>query len=208
MASQEQTFFIAGPVGKLEALSHKLDAPEIRGIAVICHPHPLHGGTMHNKVVHTLARAMDDLGLATVRFNFRGIGASDGTYDHTIGETQDLLAVIDWVREHYPDQPLWLGGFSFGGYVALRAASQRPIARLITIAPAVSMFDTEPLQIPDCPWLLVQGDADDTVPHQKVLDWIATLDKPPRTIFLKGVEHFFHGQLVALRKTLTVALAV
>lgn len=209
MATPEKDlpFFIPGPAGQLEALGHKLNAPDIRGIAVLCHPHPLHGGTMTNKVVHTLARAMDELGLATVRFNFRGIGQSAGSYDHTIGETQDLLAVLDWVSAHHPAQPIWLGGFSFGGYVALRAASQRPIERLITIAPAVSMFETEALKLPTCPWLLIQGDADETVPHQQVLDWIATLEKAPQTIFFKGVEHFFHGQLVALRQTLTLALS-
>jgi uncharacterized protein len=161
------SLFIPGPAGRLETL---LQSPAggddaITGIAVLCHPHPLHGGTLQNKVVHTLARTCNDLGLAALRFNFRGVGASEGKYGEAIGETEDLHAVLEWVRQQWPDRPLWLGGFSFGGYVALRAAERWPLRQLITVAPSVNLFARDPLPEVRCDWLLVQGDQDEIVPH-------------------------------------------
>ena len=207
VTAEKNTLFIPGPAGKLEALSENFaDAP--KGVLLVCHPHPLHGGTMHNKVVHTLARAGHDLGLATLRFNYRGIGESEGSYDEGNGETDDLLALIDWLDERFPAIPLWLAGFSFGAYVAMRASTLRPVQQLITVAPAVNLVRFEGLKIPDCPWLLLQGTEDEIVPFNEVVDWVGKLTTPPETIYFDGVGHFFHGQLVTLRQTLVDKLSV
>ncbi len=193
--------FIQGPQGNLETLAEGFDAP-FNGVAIVCHPHPLYSGTMHNKVVHYIARTMKKMGLATIRFNFRGVGKSEGEYGESVGETEDLLAVIDWVIEHYPDKPIWLAGFSFGGFVALRGSTQRDVKQLVTVAPSVSFFDTSDIKLPDCPWLLIQGKEDETVLHQDVLDWLKDLPIQPKAIYLDGVEHFFHGKLPLLSEIL------
>lgn len=168
-------------------------------IAVICHPHPLQGGTMTNKVVHTLARACNEVGAPTVRFNYRGVGNSEGSYDEGVGETDDALAVIDWARSRWPGIPLWLAGFSFGGGVALRASVRTRTARLITVAPAAARA-TVPENLPDCPWLLIQGDADEVLPAAMVLAWARSLKVSPEIHVLEGAGHFFHGRLIELRE--------
>src|SRR2546423_13546714 len=133
---------LPGPVGSLEAATNVPESADARaGVAVICHPHPLQGGTMHNKVVTTLERSLRELGLATVVFNFRGTGASDGVFDDGIGETDDLLAVARWAQHVRPRDALWLAGFSFGSYVAARAAAQLPVRQMISIAPPVGRWD-------------------------------------------------------------------
>lgn len=192
---------LTGPAGTLEILAEGFDAP-FTAIAIICHPHPLHGGTMLNKVVHYLARSCRELGLASLRFNYRGVGKSEGSYGEGIGESEDLLAIIDWMTQRYPGTPLWLAGFSFGCYVALRAASQRHIEQLITIAPAVNRLDFNDLPIPNCPWLLVHGEEDEVVPFADVVKWVNGLSNPPETVYLDGVGHFFHGQLPRLQQNL------
>lgn len=197
---------LPGPSGALEILGEGFDAP-FKGIAIICHPHPLHGGTMLNKVVHYLARTTRELGLASLRFNYRGVGKSEGSYGEGIGESEDLLAIIDWVDEHYPGTPLWLAGFSFGCYVVLRAAGQRQVRQLITIAPAVNRLDFSELPLPNCPWLLVHGDEDEVVPFAEVVEWVNSLSTPPETIYLDGVGHFFHGQLPRLQENLMARLS-
>jgi hypothetical protein len=178
-------------------MDHPVAAPA--AVAVVCHPHPLQGGTMQNKVAYMLARAFNDMGAVSLRFNFRGVGKSAGTFDSGQGETDDALAAIDWLMAQHPGLPFWLGGFSFGAYVALRAQSQRPVQRLVTVAPAVERFDTDDIKLPVCPWLLVQGDADDVVSPQAVLAWARSLAKPPRIVELSGAGHFFHGRLNELR---------
>lgn len=160
---------------------------------------------MHNKVAYILARAFNELGGISLRFNFRGVGASDGEYADGVGETADALAAIDWLTARHPGLPLWLAGFSFGAYVALRAQSQRPVKLLVTVAPAVERFDTSGVVLPTMPWLLVQGDADEVVAPQAVLDWVAGLAKPPQLAVLKGAGHFFHGRLNELRQTVVDA---
>ena len=189
-----------GPVGKIEAL---LDSPPNADgscVAVVCHPHPVYGGTMTNKVVHTLAKAFNDLGVPAVRFNYRGVGASEGTYDEGNGETVDTVAVIDWARERWPNARLWLGGFSFGGPVAIRAAMRRKAERLVTIAPAIQKVAVDAANLPQIPWLLVQGDKDELVDAVEVQQWVSTARNPPRFLLLPGVEHFFHGRLHELRE--------
>ncbi len=194
-----QSVEIPGPVGPLQAI---VEAPEdvVPGaFAVICHPHPLQGGTMTNKVVHTLARACNECGVPSVRFNYRGVGSSAGTYDGGVGETDDALAVIEWARLRWPGVPLWLAGFSFGGGVALRAALRIHAARLITVAPAAAR-EAPPAQLPACPWLLMQGDADEVIPANMVLEWVKGLPRQPEIRMFAGAGHFFHGRLIELRE--------
>lgn len=190
-----------GPAGQLEGL---LDAPaqcDGSRVAVICHPHPVYGGTMSNKVVHTLAKVCNELGVLSVRFNFRGVGASEGRYDEGRGETLDTLAVIRWVQERWPSAKLWLGGFSFGGAIALRAAAQvqPPPERIVTVAPAIGRIDLSGLALPTYPWLIVQGDRDELVDARGVQAWAEGLDPKPELALLPGVDHFFHGRLNDLR---------
>lgn len=202
-APRREAVSITGPAGVLEAL---LEAPEqvaVARIAVICHPHPLHHGSMHNKVVHTVSRAMLDLGAAALRFNFRGVGASDGRYDEGIGEADDAIAACAWLRERYPGAALTLAGFSFGAAVACRAAlAVRPQA-LITIAPPVSRArKLLEGRLPNTRWLVIQGDADGVVPSHEVSDWAAELGGAVELLLLPGVDHFFHGNLTQLRQTI------
>jgi uncharacterized protein len=192
---------IRGPAGVLEAALDAAAQPALAA-AVICHPHPLQAGTMNNKVVTTLSRAFTRLGADTVRFNFRGVGGSAGSYADGLGEREDALAVLEWCRERWPERRLYLGGFSFGGAVAAAIAARALPDGLVTVAPAVDRLTTD-FVAPSCPWLLVHGDADDVVPARPVLEWAATLTAPPRTVVLPGVGHFFHGRLPALLEAVT-----
>ncbi len=194
-----QPMEIAGPSGILQAIVDDPGSAQAGAIAVICHPHPLQGGTMNNKVVHTLARALNECAVPTVRFNYRGVGDSVGTYDGGAGETDDALAVIEWARLRWPDRPLWLAGFSFGGGVAVRAALRTQAVRLITVAPAMAR-DAPPVQLNDCAWLVIQGDADEVVSPQIVIDWANALTPRPDLKVLVGAGHFFHGRLIELRE--------
>ncbi len=197
-----QSLMLAGPAGALEALTLCPADAAIAATAVILHPHPLHGGTMHNKVVHTLARAFSELGVASVRFNFRGVGNSAGDFAHGKGETEDALAVIAWLREQRPGTPVWLAGFSFGATIALRAAARAQVSGLITVAPAVHLYDFSAFALPSCPWLLIQGEADEVVPVEMVRGWLSGIAALPQTLFLPGVGHFFHGHLSELKLAL------
>jgi alpha/beta superfamily hydrolase len=161
---------------------------------------------MDDKVVTTVARALQETGISTVRFNFRGVGASTGTYDQGVGETADADAVASWGTERWPGRTLVAAGFSFGAYIALRLAQLRALRHLITIAPAVQQFDVSGLAVPRCPWLVVQGDADDVVDPAAVVAWVKGLDPKPRLVVLPGVGHFFHGRLRELRDTVVDAI--
>jgi alpha/beta superfamily hydrolase len=197
-----QTLTIEGPVGALEAILEDPGENASR-IAVICHPHPLHGGTMTNKVVHTLARTFNQLGVASLRFNYRGVGASAGVYDAGRGESEDAVAVIDWALERRPGATVWLAGFSFGGAVALHAANRRLPERLITVAPAAARENPANIQVPACPWLVVQGGRDDLIDCPSVENWVAALQPRPTLVVLPEAEHFFHGRLNELREAVT-----
>lgn len=202
----EARIMLPGPVGNLEVITAMPTAPIKPIIGIICHPHPLFGGTMHNKVIYTLARAFKEMGLPTVRFNFRGVGTSEGTYANGLGETDDLIAVLEWVKQACPDHAVWLAGFSFGSYVAARGAKAWPTKQLISIAPPVTNFNFKELPPFDCPWLVVQGDHDEIVSPEAVFSWLDTLENPPQLIRMHGAGHFFHGQLIELRTELINAL--
>jgi uncharacterized protein len=190
---------IAGPAGAIEAL---LEEPQAHGgsrFGVVCHPHPLHGGTLDNKVVYTLARALHDLGVPAIRFNFRGVGASEGAFADGVGETEDALAAVAWGRARWPAAQPWLLGFSFGAVVAIKAAVRAAAERLVTVAPAVGRVATDET-LPACPWLLIQGDADEVIDAGAVLEWARGLTHPPEVRVLRGGGHFFHGRLSELRE--------
>ena len=190
---------IAGPAGALE-LVVEVPAGRPRALAVVCHPHPLHGGTLRNKVVHQLARTFRDLGAVSIRFNFRGVGASQGGYDHGRGEREDLDAVVGWAQEGWPDLPLWLGGFSFGGFVAIEAAESLRPQRLVTVAPAVSYFSEQPVNVPATDWLVIHGSADEVVPLAEVRRLVDGRSRPPALVVVDGAGHFFHGRLNDLKQ--------
>jgi uncharacterized protein len=205
MSSRLERLSIGGQAGTLEAIA---EDPGVQGssFAVVCHPHPLFGGTMDNKVVTTLARALHETGIPTLRFNFRGVGASAGVFDQGVGETADADTVASWGAAHWPGRTLVLAGFSFGAYVALRLAQQRVPRHLITVAPPIQRFDVSAMVVPRCPWLLVQGDADEVVDPAAVVNWANSLDPKPRLVVLPGVGHFFHGRLHELRDAVIDAI--
>jgi uncharacterized protein len=186
---------IDGPAGSLEALLEEPTAAPLEGFAVVCHPHPLYGGTMQNKVVHTVARALQEAAIATLRFNFRGVGASAGSYDQGRGELLDTLAVIDFGRRRWPAAAFTLAGFSFGAQMALLAAPSTAPVRLITVAPPVSRPEFGAVEPPLCPWLIVQGDADEVVDPQQVRSFAERFASPPVLVMLSGVNHLFHSHL-------------
>lgn len=193
---------IPGPAGAIECA---IDAPAgtVLGVAVICHPHPQHGGTMDNKVAQTLARVAVQTGHRSVRFNFRGVGGSEGAWDEGRGEVEDALAVIEAHRE--AGLPLLIAGFSFGGFVAAEAARRLPESgkaqRLVLVAPS-----TARQQVPEVPpdTVVVHGEADDVVPLSATLDWARPQALP--VIVFPGVGHFFHGQLGPLKNMLVQQL--
>jgi alpha/beta superfamily hydrolase len=194
---------IEGPAGVLEAL---VDAPADGGIvaiAVVLHPHPQHGGTMQNKVTHTLARALVGLDFAALRFNFRGTGGSAGRYADGDGEVEDAVAAAGFMRNRHPGRALWLAGFSFGAAIGGRAASDVGAAGLISGAPAARRVAGTLDAQPECPWLVLQGDADEVVDVNETVAWVDGLEPGPELRLLKGVDHFFHGKLNVLREAVT-----
>ena len=204
--SSEEKMLLDGPEGSLEAaLTRIVDA---KAVAVICHPHPLHGGSMQNKVVSTLQRAARDSGAHVVRFNFRGVGKSDGEFAKGVGETADCRAVIDWAVQEFPGMPLWLMGFSFGGYVAAAAACDLPTwpQRLILVAPSVERQPlAELLPLPGAA-VVMMGEAGEVVAPQAVFD---LLDGQPgvEVVRFADTSHFFHGKLVELKAATEAVLA-
>ncbi len=196
------TVSILGPAGALEAIT-TCPAEPPKGTVVICHPHPQYGGTMHNKVVHMLARSFGELGLRTVRFNFRGVGGSEGAFDHGIGETEDVLAVLEWAQARQSTGKFWLAGFSFGAFMALRAATRTSVDRLIVVAPPVEHYpELGPPPVPRVPILVLQGDQDDVVSPSAVTTWTRRLNTKAVLRMLPGAGHFFHGRLNDLRSNL------
>ncbi len=192
---------VAGPAGAIECAVDR-PAAEPRGLALVCHPHPQHGGTMDNKVVQTLARAFVQLGYTAVRFNFRGTGASQGGWDDGRGEVDDAAAVL--AAHRGAGQPLVLAGFSFGGYVASRLAQRLPegerAERLVLVAPAVRNFEVAAVSAGT---VVIHGETDDVVPLEALFEW-ARPQSLPVTV-LPGAGHFFHGQLPVLKQIVLAA---
>jgi len=197
-----------GPAGPLEVVVDMPDAgTALRDVvAVICHPLSTEGGSLTNKVVTMAARALRELGVATVRFNFRCVGKSAGDFDDGIGESDDLRAVVDWLRREKPGHALWLGGFSFGAFVSLRMADALQPALLFSIAPpAGRSWDFDAIGLYTGPWFVVQGDADEIVAPARVYDWLARLSElrtPPTVLRIADASHFFHGKLMELRQAM------
>ena len=174
------------------------------GIAVICHPHPLHGGALSNKVTYTLAASALKCGLVAARFNFRGVGKSEGVHDEGRGETDDTLAVIAWLRERLPGKKLLLAGFSFGAFVSLKAAASAKPALQISIAPPFKYFASEPLpQRLQAPWLVVHARDDEVVDFDETHRVLAQYQPPPELVTLETAGHFFHGKLGELQQIVT-----
>ena len=193
-SSTQRKIFIDGPAGKLEAVIN--DPGEKRsGIALIVHPHPLFGGTLDNKVVHTLAKAFFELGYVALRPNLRGAGKSQGNFDEGKGEMQDMLAVAEYAKGQFGDLPLALAGFSFGAFVQSRVIKQLPAEKLVLVAPAVERFDVG--NVP-ANTLVIHGDRDDVVPLAAVLAWAQPQEL--RVMVLPGAGHFFHGRLPQLKQ--------
>ncbi|UVJ46635.1 alpha/beta hydrolase [Pseudomonas sp. LS1212] len=199
---RETPVFIDGPVGQLEALY--LDVPDARGMALICHPNPVQGGTMLNKVVSTLQRTARDAGLITLRFNYRGVGASAGSHDMGSGEVDDAQAAAAWLIEQHPQLPLTLLGFSFGGFVAASLGGRleargTSLARLFMVAPAVMRLSAEHQLPQDCALTVIQPDTDEVVEPQLVYDWSDALERPHELLKVAECGHFFHGKLTDLK---------
>lgn len=193
-------YALAGPAGRLEVAVEPAAAAQARaGTAVICHPHPQQGGSMSNKVVSMLARTLGEAGLNVVRFNFRGVGGSEGQYDDGHGEGADLVAVADWVRAALAGDALWLAGFSFGSYVSIAHARQLAAAALVSVAPPVGRWPFDALALPECPWLIVQGEDDEIVQPQAVYEFVERLETRPVLIRMPQTGHFFHRKLMDLR---------
>lgn len=223
LAAGEIRHTITGPTGALEIVSGVTTRKPPAAVLLVCHPHPLQQGTMHNKVVTTAAKVGRGLQLASVRFNFRGVGESQGHFDQGAGETEDALAVVNWIKARWPSTPILLAGFSFGAYVALCVARQQPEwGGLICIAPpverlecpspwqAASSIASTTTDIPNAkdpyPYFVIQGQQDEVVSATAVQHW-AKQQTPAPHYFALDACHYFHGQLLPLQQTLTHCLA-
>lgn len=202
MRTKQDAVFISGPAGQQELLLSFSD--ESRNVTcIICHPHPVHGGTMHNKVVYILASALEAVKVKTVRFNFRGVQKSEGEFDHGVGELDDLLNVVKWVKTAYPDDDVWLAGFSFGACIALKASGLCAAKHLVVVAPPVGQPYFKDLPAITCPWILIQGGQDEVIDSAKVMDWAkAQVPIPPEVIYIPDAGHFFHGRLIEMKTDL------
>lgn len=199
MQGKTEKLNISGPAGQLEA---ELFIPEgvSQGLFVMCHPHPLFQGNMDNKVVTTLVKSMAELQFTCLRFNYRGVGQSEGSYSEGEGETEDALSVIQYLQQRFKDHSRFvLGGFSFGGCVAYKAALKINPAALILISPGVTKININTQDEPQCPLLVIQGASDEVVPAQEVYDWLKTRKSNFTLQQLADTTHFFHGKLLNLR---------
>lgn len=210
ISATEERVSIAGPAGPLEAA---LRAPgagplaEAGYCAVVCHPHPLYGGTMDNKVVTTLVKAYAELGVPALRFNFRGTGASGGEHDEGVGEVADLRAAVDWLRDRSGADKVLLAGFSFGsGVVSHGCLELDGVVHALFVAPPVGRYNFSGVRGFPCPVAVVMGDRDELVDPDSVYQWAQNLEPEPHLVRLPEATHFFHGHLVALREQVTDVL--
>jgi len=190
---------IAGPAGRLEALleepANASAAP--RAAVVFAHPHPQYGGTMHTKVVYQTAKALGRIGCAVLRFNFRGVGLSEGSYADGIGELADFRAALDFMHQRYPSARLWSGGFSFGSWIALAAGASDPrVSTLIGLAPPLARYDFEPVRVSTKPKFFVQGEFDELCPLKQMQQFYARAEEPKELVVVDGADHLFDGKTI------------
>lgn len=200
--------YIDGPAGPLHLKVTPVQDQRVpSAVAIICHPHPLHGGTMENKVVTTLERAYRELGISVIRFNFRGVGASAGQFDDGVGELEDLLAVIAWLNEQTSDCRLYLAGFSFGSAMAAAAAYRvKKLEHLLLVAPPIERYRFDLQGEFPCPVCVVQGGSDERVNALGVYSWVSALRSEVSLVRMPKAGHFFHGLLVPLRREVNAQL--
>ncbi|MEK6302837.1 MAG: alpha/beta fold hydrolase [Acidobacteriota bacterium] len=199
--------YLSGPGGRLEAIL-KEPEKEVTRAAIVCHPHPLFGGTMHNKVVFRIARAFQDAGFAVLRFNFRGTGRSEGTHDDGRGEQDDLRAAIQFIEDKYPAAELWLAGFSFGAAVTLRAGcGYERVRALVVVAAPVSKYDFSEVGACNKPKLFVQGELDEFGSAEDLKRLAETLGGTSHVQIIGDADHFFEGHLPALFESVSQFIA-
>jgi uncharacterized protein len=208
---KETKSIIAGPAGRLAIALTTADAQGVLAVkprlAIICHPHPVHGGTMDNKVVTTLMRTYRDLGVNTLRFNFRGVGESEGQFDNGVGELDDLMAVVGWAQLNFSEYCLLLAGFSFGSSIVARASyTIAGLEHMTLVAPPVERYEYDRDGSFNSPICVIQGDQDELVKAQGVYDWVNALSSPVELIRYTDCSHYFHGYLSALRADLARVL--
>lgn len=197
---------IAGPAGKLEALLEEPEEGAPRFAALVCHPHPQHGGTMHNKVVYRLARGLRKAGAVVLRFNYRGVNLSEGVYDHGIGETEDARACLEWLRSRYPHLPAMIAGFSFGSRIALRIGAQRPDLRKVIAAGFPTVYkDRSYLDPCGVARTFIHSTNDEFGPKDELAAVVAELDGPPELVFIESKDHFFVDALDAFEQAVIAA---
>ena len=201
---------IPGPAGRLEALHEPavvVPGARVRAAVVFAHPHPLHGGTMHTKAVYRATKALASLGCGVLRFNFRGVGKSEGMFDNAVGELDDLRSGLDFMAAHYPDTELWAAGFSFGAYIALTAgARDARVTTLIGIAPALQMYDFSEVRTSRKPKYFVQGERDEICPLRFMQSFFAELSEPKRLVVVPGATHLFTGRVEELGRSIAAML--
>jgi len=200
MARRIETLFLDGPAGRLETLLEEPEG-EIREAALVCHPHPQHGGTMHNKVVYRLARGLRRTGAAVLRFNYRGVNLSTGAYDEGEGEMEDARAALGWLRRRYPGLPVTLAGFSFGSRIVLRlACGGEPVRRVIAAGFPTVYRDRGYLDGCIVPRIFVQSTHDEFGPVAELEPLVAGLPEPKRLVLVEARDHFFDGALDRLEQ--------
>jgi len=185
---------IAGPTGPLEAL---LDEPEgePRAVAVFGHPHPQHGGTMHTKALYQAAKAMPRIGVAALRFNFRGVGRSVGTFDAGPGEKEDFKAAVDFVSERFPDAPIWAAGMSFGSWIAMTVGAQDSrVSLLLGIAPPVDRYDFDALRTCTLPKFIIHGEEDELISIKEIRKFYSQIPEPKELVTIEYANHLFEGK--------------
>lgn len=199
--------FFEGPAGRIEAIL-KEPAPPVTRAAIVCHPHPLFGGTMHNKVVYRIARAFEDAAFAVLRFNFRGVGYSEGEHDDGRGEQDDLRAAMKFIAEKYSGAEIWLAGFSFGSAVMLRGPScDGRVRAIIAVGTPFPKYDFSEIAHCGKPKLFVQGSLDEFGPVSDLEKFFATLDEPKQLKFIESADHFFESRLPELSHAVSAFIA-
>lgn len=198
----EHSLTLQGLAGDIEAQMLIPEKARKDFVAILGHPHSLHGGTMNNKVVTTMARTFNELNIISLRFNFRGVGLSEGVFNEGIGESEDMLLLADLWKKSFPEVHFIFAGFSFGSFVAYRTASQHEHELLITIAPPVERFDYQYFTDQPNPWVIIQGDQDDVVSPASVFEFAQSASPKLPVVIFKETGHFFHGKLVDLKSHL------